>query len=100
MNKNDSFIQIWKRKTLIQNVQFEFEAIASVADNGHIALDDILYQEDTECQDTHHDNCDFQNGFCRWTNQQPEIGSWIVTSNEQSGDGPRLVRPHSEFSVY
>ena len=68
-----------------QHFQFEFEAIAADAENGHIALDDIVYQANTECGDTLHDNCDFQNGFCKWKNQQPEIGSWVLTSNEESG---------------
>ena len=69
--------------------QFEFEAIASLADIGHVALDDIVYEPDQACSDTHHDNCDFQNGFCKWTNQPPEIGSWVVSYNEQDGQGPR-----------
>ena len=48
-----------------------------------------MYQAETECQDTHHDNCDFQNGLCKWKNSQTEIGSWIVTFNEENG--PRYV---------
>ena len=71
--------------------QFEFEAIASLADIGHVALDDILYDPDQACSDSHQDNCDFQTGFCKWTNQPPEIGSWVVTFNQQDGPGPRLA---------
>lgn len=70
-------------------LQLEFEAIASSADNGHVAIDDISFVTGSQCP--MNGLCDFQVGLCHWSNVGGDEGDWIVSSNGTGnmGSGPR-----------
>ena len=69
--------------------QLEFEAIASVAQVGHIALDDISLDLGHICPAYSQGVCDFQSGYlCRWINPD---GNWAIGNNGTGnpGSGPK-----------
>ena len=65
------------------------EAIASSADNGHVAIDDTSLASGSLCP--RDGLCDFQVGLCMWENAADDDADWIVARNGTGnmGSGPR-----------
>jgi hypothetical protein len=71
--------------------QLEFEGIASVAETGHTALDDLSYAAGESCGSSTGGVCDLQVGLCRWENAEGDDADWVVSRNGTGnpGSGPR-----------
>ena len=59
--------------------------MASTADTGHVAIDDIVFSPGEECP--MEGVCDFQLGFCNWKNDDTDAADWMIGNNGVD-DGP------------
>lgn len=70
-----------------------FEGVASSAETGHVALDDLSYVVGESCGATTGGVCDFQAGLCRWRNSADgkDAADWVLSHNGTGnpGSGPR-----------